>query len=50
MLMGVVDLRELVLAPDDMTLGDLMGLAGGRGRSGRLERRLAELFASIITA
>ena len=45
MLMGVVDLRELVLAPDDLTLGDLMTSPVVAAESDDLKDDLAELFA-----
>ena len=45
MLLGVVDLRELVLAPDDMLLGDLMTAPVVSAESDDLKDDLAELFA-----
>ena len=45
MLMGVVDLRELVLAPDDATLGDLMASPVVAAEADDLKDDLAELFA-----
>jgi magnesium transporter len=45
MLLGVVDLRELVLAPDEMTLGDLMADSVVTAESDDLKDDLAELFA-----
>jgi magnesium transporter len=45
MLMGVVDLRELVLAPDTMTLGELMTAPVVAAESDDLKDDLAELFA-----
>ena len=45
MLMGVVDLRELVLAPDETTLGELMADSVVTAESDDLKDDLAELFA-----
>jgi magnesium transporter len=45
MLMGVVDLRELVLAPDSVTLNDLMTSPVVTAESDDLKDDLAELFA-----
>ena len=45
LLMGVVDLRELVLAPDDATLGDLMASPVVAAEADDLKDDLAELFA-----
>jgi magnesium transporter len=45
MLMGVVDLRELVLAPDEMPLGELMASPVVAAESDDLKDDLAELFA-----
>jgi magnesium transporter len=45
MLLGVVDLRELVLAPDDMALSDLMVAPVVTAESDDLKDDLAELFA-----
>jgi magnesium transporter len=45
MLMGVVDLRELVLAPDETTLGELMASPVVAAESDDLKDDLAELFA-----
>ena len=45
MLMGVVDLRELVLAPDDQTLADLMSAPVVAAEADDLKDDLAELFA-----
>jgi CBS domain-containing protein/uncharacterized protein YrrD len=45
MLLGIVDLRELVLAPDAMTLGDLMSSPVVAAESDDLKDDLAELFA-----
>ena len=44
-LLGVVDLRELVLAPDDMTLGELMISPVVTAEADDLREDLAELFA-----
>ena len=45
MLMGVVDLRELVLAADEATLGDLMASPVVAAEADDLKDDLAELFA-----
>lgn len=45
MLLGVVDLRELVLAPDNATLSDLMTAPVVAAESDDLKDDLAELFA-----
>jgi magnesium transporter len=45
MLMGVVDLRELVLAADDATLGDLMASPVVAAEADDLKDDLAEMFA-----
>ncbi len=45
MLMGVVDLRELVLAADNVTLGDLMAAPVVAAEADDLKDDLAELFA-----
>jgi magnesium transporter len=45
MLMGVVDLRELVLAPDNATLSDLMTSPVVAAEADDLKDDLAELFA-----
>ncbi len=45
MLLGVVDLRELVLAPDEATLGDLMASPVVTAEADDLKDDLAELFA-----
>ena len=44
-LLGVVDLRELVLAPDNLTLGELMTAPVVAAESDDLKDDLAELFA-----
>jgi magnesium transporter len=45
MLLGVVDLRELVLAPDNTLLGDLMAAPVVAAEADDLKDDLAELFA-----
>ena len=45
MLLGVIDLRELVLAQDNMTLGDLMAAPVVAAEADDLKDDLAELFA-----
>jgi len=45
LLLGVVDLRELVLAPDNVTLGDLMVSPVVAAEADDLKDDLAELFA-----
>ncbi len=45
MLLGVVDLRELVLAPDEMLLGDLMAAPVVAAEADDLKDDLAEMFA-----
>ena len=47
MLMGVIDLRELVLAPDATTLGELMAAPVVAAESDDLKDDLAELFAKF---
>jgi len=44
MLLGVVDLREMVLAPDQTTLGDLMAFPVVAAEADDLKDDLAELF------
>jgi magnesium transporter len=45
MLLGVVDLRELVIAPDNATLGDLMTAPVVAAEADDLKDDLAEMFA-----